>query len=177
MQSSFTLPEFSLKGTDGMEHGPSPGGDSNATLILFLCNHCPYVHRYTSRIKDLVEKYSSQGLEVFGINSNDASRYPEDGFENMAEIADRMGLGGNYLHDETQEVAQLFRPERTPEAYLFNGTGELVYRGAIDDNNANPKEVKTRYLEEAIDAVFLNKVIQISYEAPVGCTIKWKQHG
>lgn len=177
MRQGAILPPFSLRGTDGQMHSPSLDAHVRGTLILFVCNHCPYVQRYASRIQHIVQTYTPKGLQVFGINCNDATRYPEDGFEHMHEMAERLGLGGRYLHDPTQETGHLFKVERTPEAYLFNAGGELVYHGAIDDSDADPKLVKERYLKEAIDAVLLNNQIQTDYHPPVGCSIKWKQHG
>lgn len=177
MQQGASLPEFSLRGTDGKMHSPTSDAHVKGTMVLFVCNHCPYVQRYATRIKHIVQTYSGKGLQVFGINANDASRYPEDSFDKMPDMAERLGLGGRYLHDESQEIARQFKAERTPEAYLFNANGELVYRGAIDDSDADPKLVSERYLEEAIDAVLLNKQIQTDYNPPVGCSIKWKQNG
>lgn len=175
MQPGDQLIPFTLTGTDGEEQLIAPSG--KGVLLLFVCNHCPYVHRYASRIEEIASTYLPQGLAVWGINSNDAQRVPEDGFAYMPAMAERMGLENRYLHDKDQSVARMLKAERTPEAYLFNAAGTLVYRGAIDDNHAAIQQVKHHYLRDAIEAVLLNHVIQNNYETPVGCTIKWKQHG
>lgn len=175
MQPGDKLSTFTLRRSDGELHEVKPGG--KGVLILFLCNHCPYVHRYASRIEELASTYLPQGLEVWGINSNDAARVPEDAFDKMPTMAKRLGLEGRYLHDADQSIARQLRAERTPEAYLFNPAGELVYRGAIDDNHEDAKLAREHYLRDAIEAILLNHVLQNQYETPVGCTIKWKQHG
>lgn len=175
MQPGDQLFPFSLRGTDGEWHDVKSSG--KGVLLLFLCNHCPYVHRYASRIEELTNTYLPQGLEIWGINSNDADRVPEDAFEHMPAMAERLGLDFRYLHDTDQSIAKQLKAERTPEAYLFNSAGTLVYRGAIDDNHQDVKSVTQHYLRDAIEAVILNRVLQDQYETPVGCTIKWKQHG
>jgi len=168
------LQNFELPDYEGHLHKVALQPYDKGLLILFLCNHCPYVHHYAERIRSLVSEYSKEGIRVYGINSNDASRYPEDGIENMPEMAKKLGLRDHYLRDESQSVAHAFKAERTPEAFLFNSMGKLVYRGAIDDQAQNPRLVKNRYLEEALRAVVNNDIIQQEYEPPVGCSIKWK---
>lgn len=177
MRIGDPLPDFSLPEPDCTVHSLVPGEGTAAVLVLFLCNHCPYVHRYAARIARLVANYQPKGVDIWGINSNDAERYPNDAPQHMPEMADRLGLPGRYLHDATQEVAHALRAERTPEAFLFNSLGMLAYRGAIDDNHEDEHQVKERYLEDALDAVLLNKQIQVDYAPPVGCSIKWKPHG
>jgi peroxiredoxin len=174
MQPGATLQPFSLKGIDGKIHEVNTLDQKAGLLILFVCNHCPYVHRYASRIKHLVDTYSQQGVEIYAINSNDAERYPEDAFERMPEMGKRLGLESQYLYDENQEIAREFRAERTPEAFLFNSAGVLVYRGAIDNNHRDESQVTERYLYDALYAVVNNDQIQINYLPPVGCSIKWK---
>lgn len=174
MQPGESFIPFELRGTDGEIHRVECRG--KGLLILFLCNHCPYVHRYASRIEELATTYLPHNLEIWGINSNDANRVPEDGFEYMPAMADRLGLEARYLQDADQQVALQMKAERTPEAFLFNSLGRLVYRGAIDDNHQEPQLVTEHYLRDAIEAVLLNQVLQNQYETPVGCTIKWKPH-
>jgi len=165
---------FELKNCEGENHRVELGPFQKGLLIFFLCNHCPYVHHYASRIREIASLCRKEGLKVYGINSNDASRYPEDAPERMPAMAEKLGLKGLYLHDADQRVARQFKAERTPEAFLFNSLGILVYRGAIDDHAKDPQLVKSHYLEEALKAVLNNDLIQCEYEAPVGCSIKWK---
>lgn len=177
MKTGDELPAFRLQASDGQWQEVAAGLGSNATLILFLCNHCPYVHKYAARIRRMVSDYSHLGLQIWAINANDVARQPADSFEQMPAMADLIGLPAGYLHDAKQEVARLFSAERTPEAFLFNSTGHLVYRGAIDDNTEQAREVEQHYLRDAIEAVLTNQQIQNHYIPPVGCTIKWKHHG
>lgn len=175
MQPGASFIPFRLRGDDGQMHEVT--SQNKGLLLLFLCNHCPYVHRYAQRIEELVHTYLPQGIDIWGINSNDATRVPEDSFDHMPAMATRLGLAARYLHDEDQSIARQYKAERTPEAYLFNSAGYLVYRGAIDDHHQDAKLVQQHFLREAIEAVLLNQVLQNQYEPPVGCTIKWKQHG
>ncbi len=168
------LKKFELPDYEGHLHQVELQPYDKGLLLLFLCNHCPYVHQYAERIHSLVREYGKEGIQIFGINSNDAKRYPEDGVENMTAMAKKLGLRNRYLRDESQAVARTFKAERTPEAYLFNSMGKLVYRGAIDDQPQNPRLVKNYYLEEALRAVVNNDIIQQEYLAPAGCSIKWK---
>jgi peroxiredoxin len=176
MQPGAKLPVFQLKGTDNQFHNVGKNKIKKGTLILFLCNHCPYVHAYAWRIKQIIQKFAGSGLEIYGINANDPVRYPADSFESMPEMAELTGLKGHYLWDGTQEIARKFKAERTPEAYLFNSANILVYRGAIDDDHSD-KNISEKYLENAIISVVNNDVIQQNYVVPVGCSIKWKING
>ncbi len=165
---------FELRNCEGEKQRVELAPFQKGLLILFLCNHCPYVHHYAARIRKIVSFCRKEGILVFGINSNDASRYPEDAPEHMPAMAEKLGLEGAYLHDAGQKIARQFRAERTPEAFLFNPHGNLVYRGAIDDQAKAPQLVKSHYLEDALKAVLNNDMIQNEYEPPAGCSIKWK---
>lgn len=177
MKTGDRLPVFRLQASDRQWQTVAPGQGSGATLILFICNHCPYVHKYAARIRRMVSDYGHLGLRIWAINSNDVVRQPADSFDQMPAIADLIGLPGSYLYDATQDVARLFQAERTPEAFLFNSDGHLVYQGAIDDNAEHVREVEQHYLRDAIESVLTNQQIQNQYIPPAGCTIKWKHHG
>jgi len=165
---------FELGNYEGEKQKVEVAPFQKGLLIFFLCNHCPYVHRYATRIRKIVSFCRKEGIPVFGINSNDSSRYPEDAPEHMPAMATKLGLDRAYLHDAYQKIARQYRAERTPEAFLFNPQGKLVYRGAIDDHAKEPKLVKSLYLEDALRAVLNNDMIQSVYEIPTGCSIKWK---
>ncbi len=165
---------FELKNCEGENQRVEIGPFQKGLLIFFVCNHCPYVHQYASRISKIASLCRKEGLKVYGINSNDASRYPEDAPEHMPAMAEKLGLKGDYLYDADQGIARQFKAERTPEAFLFDSLGRLVYRGAIDDHANDPQLVKSHYLEDALKAVLNNDLIQSEYETPVGCSIKWK---
>lgn len=176
MKTGDQLPTFQLQSSDGSWQQVSPSVGQGGTLILFICNHCPHVHAYAKRIRNIVTDYSPLGLHVWAINSNDVQRQPADSFEQMPAMASHVGLPSGYLYDATQDIAKLFGAERTPEAFLFDNDGHLVYRGAIDDNPDQPHAVQQQYLRDAIASVLNQQQIRNHYIPPTGCTIKWKQH-
>ncbi len=167
------LPEFNLIGTDDQMHSSQEHQGKQGHLIFFVCNHCPSVIAYVDRIKKLVQKYGSQ-IGIFAISSNDVEQYPADSFQNMVPMGKELGLDGKYLFDESQQIAKTFEAQRTPEAYLYNKEGQLVYHGAIDDNRDMPSEVSQHYLDDAIGSMLSGDAITTKDTPLVGCTIKWK---
>lgn len=174
MQLGSKLPYFELLGCDEQQHSLVDISDRSCVLVIFMCNHCPYVQAYLKRIEALIHKYYEDNLGVILINSNDASKYPEDSFEKMKQLAKQFHWESIYWYDETQEVAKLFGAERTPHAFLFNSSRELVYKGAIDDSWENPHHVTRIWLEDAIEMTLDGIEVDFPETSPVGCTIKWK---
>jgi peroxiredoxin len=165
---------FELPGVDGETHALRDYKDKEAVVVIFSCNHCPYVRAWEDRMVAIQTDYGDQGVQLISINANDAEKYPADGFEQMKERAAEKGFNFPYLRDESQEVARAYGAERTPEVFLFDRDHRLQYHGTIDDNYDNPYAVKTHLLRNALDAV-LAGVEPITQETiPVGCTIKWK---
>jgi thiol-disulfide isomerase/thioredoxin len=148
--------------------------DGRTTLIIFTCNHCPYARAYVDRIARIREQIPESEMFIAAINANDAEKYPEDSFENMAAMSRELGLGNHYLWDETQLVAETYGAQRTPEVFLFDHEGILQDHGAIDDNWENEEEVIEHYLIEAIEAVLQGQSPEITETDAVGCSIKWK---
>jgi hypothetical protein len=175
MKIGDALIPFELSGTDHNCHGSEELKEKNVSVILFACNHCPYVRAYVTRIRAMILRYQNRNAGFFLINSNDASQYPADSFDQMIPMAEHLGIGGNYLYDETQQVAMSFGAQRTPEAFVFNKNQTLVYHGGIDDNWEKPDEVSINYLEAALDAVLENQEVLVKETQPKGCTIKWKK--
>ncbi|MDZ4785866.1 MAG: thioredoxin family protein [bacterium] len=167
------LPKFSLKATDGKIVSSESINIEKGLLIVFTCNHCPYVKGSEDALIKLTERYSKEGLSVFTINSNDPIKYPDDNFEKMKEKSEVMELPYAYLFDETQNAARLFDAACTPECFLFSKDRKLVFHGAINDNPMNPGGVKERYLQVAIEDLLAGKSIRLPYAHPVGCSIKW----
>lgn len=147
--------------------------DGRAALLIFTCNHCPYARAYVTRIAQLRSEFPESELFIAAINPNDAEKYPEDSFENMAEMSAELTLDNNYLWDETQLVAETYGAQRTPEAFLFDKEGILQYKGAIDDNWESPGEVTQHYLKDAIEAVLNDQSPDLAETDAVGCSIKW----
>jgi len=165
---------FNLPGVDGRQHSLSEYLGKNAVVVIFSCNHCPYVRAWEDRMVQVQADYAGKGVQLIAINANDGVKYPDDSFPKMKERAREKGFNFPYLHDETQKVAQAYGAERTPEVFLFDRKGVMCYHGTIDDNYDDPKAVKTHYLRDALDAVLAGKRVSLPETRPVGCTIKWK---
>lgn len=144
-----------------------------ATVVIFMCNHCPYVLAWLERIMATADDYVEEGVAFVGINANDAAKYPADSFENMQALAEERGLPFPYLYDESQKVARAYGAERTPEIFLFDDELKLRYHGAPDDNY-DESQASVPYLQDALDAVLDGARPPVVDTAPVGCTIKWK---
>jgi peroxiredoxin len=168
------MPAFNLKGVDGKFYSPESFKQLKALIIIFSCNHCPYVQAYEERIIEIQNDYANRGVAVAAINSNDDSRYPEDSFNEMKKRAADKGYNFTYLRDEDQSAAKAFGATHTPEIFLFNEERKLVYQGKIDDNWNDPGKVKSKYLREAIKELLNDEEISVPETWSIGCTIKWK---
>lgn len=168
------LPTFNLPNVDGKQIGDSYLREGKFSLVVFTCNHCPYVKGSEAMLVELIKQYQSKGLKVAGISSNDARQYPDDSFEKMKEKAAHMNLPFPYLYDESQEVAKLFDAACTPECYLFDGSHLLVYHGGVNDNPKNASSVTKGYLARALAQVSEGKKPDPAFTHPLGCSIKWK---
>jgi peroxiredoxin len=165
---------FELPAVDGRTLALSDlSQGKQATAVMFICNHCPYVLAWLDRLIAVAQDYADRGVAFVGINANDAVKYPADSFDKMKELAEERGLPFPYLHDEGQEVAAAYGAERTPEVFLFDGDLKLRYHGAPDDNY-DETLATVPYLRNALDAVLSGKEPPVTETSPVGCTIKWK---
>lgn len=170
-----TLPEFkNLKGTDGKTYDSDTFQDASYLLVVFSCNHCPYVKAYEDRIITFTKEYKQKGLETLYINSNEDENYPEDSFEEMVKRAKEKSFPFPYVRDEDQSVARAFGATHTPEFFLFDGERTLRYHGRFDDNWKEPENVQHHYLHEAIDALIGGEEVAEPEVYSIGCTIKWK---
>lgn len=175
LKTGDKAPDFSLKGTDGKTYSLSNFKGAKALLIIFMCNHCPYVKAKIDIIKNLQAKYRGKGLVVVGINSNDATDYPEDSFEGMIKTAKEKNFNFIYLHDESQEVAKSYGASCTPDPFLFDSGRKLVYHGRFD-NALEPGQEATEFdMDEAIAAVLAGKKPKHEFIYSIGCSIKWKK--
>ncbi|HCS21003.1 MAG TPA: thioredoxin family protein [Bacteroidetes bacterium] len=169
--------EFTLKGADGKMHNIYEYADKYALCIVFTSNSCPYSKSYGKRLIKLLNAYEDDNFGIIGINSNDAAQSPEDSYENMVAISEKLGLESinfMYLHDEDQSVARAYGATTTPEVFLFNSKRELVYRGAIDDNWQNANLVTRVYLEDAIEYCLDGLEVDFPFVPAEGCPIIWK---
>ena len=169
------LPAFTLPDTEGSTVSSHDVGTGKGVLVMFICNHCPYVKHLREALADFGRAYMARGLGVVAISSNDVERYPADGPEAMAREREEAGYPFPYLYDESQEVAKAFRAACTPDFFLFDGRGELVYRGQFDDSRpGNERPVTGADLRAAADAVLEGRGVPAEQHPSVGCGIKWK---
>jgi peroxiredoxin len=175
MKTGTAAPEFSgLPGVDGKTYGLSDFGSAKALVVVFSCNHCPYVQAYEDRLIALQSEFKSQNIQFVAINANDATNYPDDSFENMAKRAKEKNFNFPYLRDESQAVAKSYGATHTPHLFVFDAVRKLAYTGKIDDNWQEPDEVQHRFLKDALTALVAGKKPDPAETFAIGCTIKWK---
>lgn len=168
--------DFRLPATDGYEYALRAFSDKPGLLVVFTCNHCPYAKAAWPLLLDLFSKYDDH-VGIVAINPNDETVYPQDSFEHMIKLAKKLELPFPYLHDKTQEVAQSYEAQCTPDLYLFSVkevTFSLFYHGRINDNWKQPKKAKEHNLEDAIKALIKGKKPPKEQPPSMGCSIKWK---
>ncbi|MCA9132609.1 MAG: thioredoxin family protein [Planctomycetales bacterium] len=167
----FTLPDC----RNGQNVSRDDFRGQRGLLVIFMCNHCPYVKHVAPELARLADEYSQQGIAVVGISSNDATAYPDDSPEMMKQEAATQGYHFPYLYDQTQAVAQAYKAACTPDFYLFNSELKLVYRGQLDDTRpqqGTPPNGKD--LRAAMDALLQGQAIPEPQKPSIGCNIKWK---
>ena len=168
-------PDFKLPDTNGKAVSLSDFKDKSALLVLFICNHCPYVKHIRTGLAQLARDYLPRGVAIVGINSNDVANYPEDSPARMKEEVKSAGYTFPYLYDESQAVAKAYRAACTPDIYVFDKDHKLVYRGQFDDSRpGNGIPVTGKDLRAALDAVIAGKPVPPNQKASIGCNIKWK---
>ena len=165
---------FELKGTDGQVHKLEDHIGKNGLLIMFICNHCPFVIHVIDEIVSISENYK-ENISFVAISSNDVINYPDDSPELMKKFAVNKNFSFPYLFDETQEVAKSFDAACTPDFFLYNNESKLVYRGQMDDSRpGNGIPVTGNDLKSALDNLIKNKEISAEQKPSIGCNIKWK---
>lgn len=166
-------PDFSLMGIDGKTYNLESFKKANLLLVVFMCNHCPYVQAIWGRLVDLQARFRDSGLQVVGINPNIAnSNYEEETLVMMKDYAQRYGADFPYLADEDQSVAKAYGAQCTPDIYLYDGDRKLFYHGRLDDNWKDEAAVEKHDLAEAIDSA-LNGTAVGEQKPSMGCSIKW----
>lgn len=174
MQSGATLPQFSLPSCTGGNIDQTYFDDAELCLVVFTCNHCPYVKGSEEQLVNLVREFEDSGLKTVTISSNNAVEYPEDSFENMKLKAEEMSLPYPYLYDESQDVARLFDAACTPEAFLYGKDKTLIFHGALNNNPSNAAQATEEHLRTAITQALAGESPEPSSVHPIGCSIKWK---
>jgi len=149
---------------------------NKALLVMFICNHCPYVKKIKKGLVEFASDYMPKGVGIVAISSNDVENYPDDSPEKMREDAEKYGYPFPYLFDESQEVAKRYQAACTPDFFLFDENHELVYRGQFDDSRPkDDKPVTGKDLREAADAVLVGESVSDDQVPSIGCNIKWKK--
>jgi len=175
LELGTVAPPFRLPDTRGRPVSLDDFRDADALLVIFMCNHCPYVKHLRGALAALARDYQGKGLAVIGINSNDADNYPDDSPAKMAEEVVSAGYVFPYLYDESQAVAKAYRAACTPDFFLFDKDRRLVYRGQFDDSRpGNNVAVTGQYLRAAIDAVLTRCAVVLEQKPSLGCNIKWR---
>jgi len=168
-------PEFSLPNVDGKTVSLGDFADRKALVVMFICNHCPFVKHLRSALAEFGKEYQAKGVGVVAISSNDVASHPDDSPERMKEEAKSAGYTFPYLYDATQSVAKAYKAACTPDFYVFNADRALVYRGQFDDSRpSNGKPITGRDLRAACDAVLAGKPPLVEQRPSIGCNIKWK---
>jgi len=172
----MSAPDFNLPDIKGDMVSSGDFKEAPALLVIFMCNHCPFVKHILSVLVELIQEYQAKGVSVVGINSNDAGNFPQDSPEMMARLAKETAFTFPYLYDQSQDVAKAYHAACTPDFFLFDKTRKLVYRGQMDDSRpGNNIPVTGLDLIKAIDAVLAGREVNAEQKPSMGCNIKWKQ--
>jgi peroxiredoxin len=171
-------PDFALRNVDGRLLSLRDFADAPALLVMFICNHCPYVKHVAPALANLGRQYQAQGVAVVAINSNDPAAYPQDSPEQMVQEVEQRGYTFPYLFDETQEVAKAYGAACTPDFFLYDRNRRLVYRGQLDSSRPNSNiPVTGADLTAAVNAVWAGQPVAEQQRARLGWNIKWKSGG
>jgi peroxiredoxin len=167
----FTLPDT----VSGQDVSLEAVKGATATIIMFICNHCPYVKHVNAELVKLGNDYKNKGISFIAISSNDVESYPQDGPEEMKEVANQLHYPFPYLYDASQEVAKAYEAACTPDFFIFDGNLSLVYRGQLDDSRpGNDKPVSGADIRNALDHLIAGKQVPEEQKPSIGCSIKWK---
>ena len=168
-------PDFALPDFDGCRHALADFAGAPALLVVFICEHCPFVRHVRAAFAALAREYQPRGLAVVAINSNDLGAYPQDGPDAMRAEAAQFGYVFPYLLDESQVVAKAYHAACTPDFFLFDGARRLAYRGQFDDSRpGNGRPVTGADLRAAVDAVLAGRAPAAEQFPSLGCNIKWR---
>lgn len=176
---AFTLelgaaaPDFTLPGTDNQTYSLANFADATLLVVVFSCNHCPYVTGSEQRMIDFCTDYQSRGVAFVAINSNETDGHPTDSFEHMQQHASELAFPFPYLRDESQDVALAYGALRTPHYYVFDQDRCLQYTGRMDDNPRVPGAETTHELRDAVEALLADKPVAVPLTNPLGCNVKW----
>ncbi len=168
------MAQTKMRTVDGSTTTIAAAAGKQGTLVIFTCNSCPWVKAWQGRMVELANAYVKKGVGVIMINANDPEVNGEDGFDGMVARAKQLGMGFPYAVDASSDIARAFGATRTPEAYLFDADGQLVYHGTIDDNARHPDAVKEHFLADALEAMLGGEPVPSPETKALGCSIKFR---
>ena len=184
VRTESTMLELGTKAPDFSLHEPASGNTvslsdfegAKALLVVFMCNHCPYVKHLNKPLADMIKQYESQGLKAVAINANDVDNYPDDSPDKMIDEVNNLGYSFPYLYDESQSVAKAYKAACTPDFFIFDDKQQLAYRGQFDDSRPkNDKPLTGDDMRNAIETILAGNTIPEEEQKPsMGCNIKWK---
>lgn len=168
-------PDFNLMDTvSGQKISLSTLKSDVATVVMFICNHCPFVHHVNDKLVEVAITYQAKGIQFVAISSNNVVTHPQDAPDKMTEVAEEIGYPFPYLYDETQEIAKAYQAECTPDFFVFDKEMKCVYRGRFDETRPNMGVCTGKDLTNALDCLLEGKKIDFEQFPSVGCNIKWK---
>ena len=175
LKAGDQAPDFDLIGIDDKNHSLNSYKDFDGLLVIFICNHCPYVKAKVDAINEIHEKFKDR-VALVGINSNDPINYPDDSFENMKKVAREKGIKYDYLVDDSQDIAKKYGAICTPDPFLFDKERKLVFHGRID-NAMNPDDTATeKTMISNIEKLLAGEKIEKNFDPSIGCSIKWREN-
>lgn len=175
MELGTTAPDFTLLDTvSGKSLSLNELRSDTATVVMFICNHCPFVLHLNEKLVTVVNTYKNKGVQFIAISSNDVKTHPQDGPEYMTKVAEKLQYPFPYLYDDTQEIAKAYKAECTPDFFIFDQNLECSYRGRFDDTRPNMGTPTGKDLTDALDAIINNESILEDQKPSMGCNIKWK---
>ena len=175
LKAGDQAPDFDLIGIDDKNHSLNSYKDFDGLLVIFICNHCPYVKAKVDAINEIHDKFQDR-IALVGINSNDPINYPDDSFENMKKVAREKGIKYDYLVDDSQEIAKKYGAMCTPDPFLFDKERKLVFHGRID-NAMNPDDTATeKTMITNIEKLLAGEKIEKNFDPSIGCSIKWREN-
>jgi peroxiredoxin len=174
LKTGDSAPDFDLLGIDDKKHSLRDYQDYQGTLVIFMCNHCPYVKAKIEAIKEIHQKFKDK-IAIVGINSNDAITYPDDSFESMKKIAEEKDMKFDYLVDETQEIAMKYGAMCTPDPFFFDKDMKLIFHGRIDNAMKPEDTASEKTMINNIEKYLSGEKIEKDFDPSIGCSIKWKE--
>jgi len=168
------MKDVKMTGVNGKSVSLADVAGKKGTLVVFTCNHCPWAKMWQTRVTEIGNAAGKAGIGMVAINANDPAEYPEDNMDGMKQRAKQLGIKFPYVVDASSDVARAFGATRTPEAFLFDAEGKLVYHGTIDDSPKDATAVKDAWLKDAVNAVSTGKTVTTAETKAMGCSIKFR---